>query len=164
MFDDDNDYNDDDYEYFDETYGVDYNAAYNAAALGEVGGRIDRDVLGEIVQIHDVKRKKEAIRDPLKRFYIYVDSEIRQLNREGLIKVDSQRVLTAIEKIPNYRYLNPAVFVLGYGLTSGGRSMPSKESFDELLVKLKLTERQITPEDILRYCYLWMRLDIIDRI
>lgn len=132
---------------FEDEYNVFERASY-----------MERDVLGEMGIVYE-RRKKEDIRDPVQRFYIYVDSIARKLIRDRIITIrssDVQTLLGYIARVSEPKYKNPTAFVLGYELTRSGAIDVAKLDF--VKTKLKDLDVPIKVEDLIRYSNLWLRI------
>jgi hypothetical protein len=108
------------------------------------------------------RRRGEVIRDPVFKFYVYVNAVFHRLVEEGYLRnVKREEVtglLESIRNVPSPQYKNPEVFVLGYSVGKSG-SIDEKQ-FKYLLPRLSSISANliIKPMDLLRYANLWTNL------
>lgn len=105
-----------------------------------------------------VQRRGQIIRDPVYKFYVYVNAVFNRLAEEGLLpnvrREEVTTVLEAIRNVPSPQYKNPEAFVLGYSV--GKMGTINEKQFAYLLPKL--SSMSFKPMDLLRYANLWVTL------
>jgi Family of unknown function (DUF5770) len=162
---------DDDYD-FDDEYGgfekalqrpdeqyEDELDEYRVFERAEYAGKNVEQIASDagIVFTH---KKGELIKDPVHRFYIYVNASAQKLIREGYISFvpasDIPLILTGIKDVKNIKYKNADAFVLGYAVSKSG-SINAKH-FNDVVAKTRKLEPPIKPADIIRYARLWISL------
>lgn len=107
------------------------------------------------------RRRGEIIRDPVFKFYVYVNAVFHRLSEEGYLpnvkREEATTVLEAIRNVPSPQYKNPEVFVLGYSVGKSGAI--NEKQFAFLLPRLaSVGNLIIKPMDVLRYANLWINL------
>jgi hypothetical protein len=162
----------DDYD-FDEEYGGFPSAVqkpedqyeeefdeYRAFERTEYAGK-DVEQIASDAGIVFTHKKGELVRDPVTRFYIYVDASARKLIKERYITFmssnDIPTILTRIRNVKNVKYKNADAFVLGYAV-SKSNSINSKH-FNEIVEETRNLEPLIRPADILRYANMWLSMN-----
>lgn len=116
---------------------------------------MEQDILGEL----GVTIKEDAIRDPTQRFYIFVNTLVKRLSDQRIIKTtkaDIHFILSKIKNVSSPKYKNPTGFVLGYYITENGQI--DKKKFNVLKSKLRNLEYPLSEIDVLRYGSLWLTL------
>lgn len=120
------------------------------------GGGGARDVITELGYVRRSAYASDRDKDPRHRFYLAVEAVSYQLNTDDVFSVDADRirsVLDEIATIPSAQFMNPTSFVVGYFLTEGGRIDDAE--FNRV-VGARLRDASVRPEDILRYCRMWL--------
>jgi hypothetical protein len=139
---------DDDYDYEDE-----YDAFRDEYAVRERTEYFD----GGGLALH--RNKGDIIKDPLQRFYIYVDAIVRQLKQTKVIDITANEIAVIVNAIPNLKnanYKNPTAFVLGYTVSRKGII-----DLSAVRGKLSSLENPVREIDVIRYANLWRRLRML---
>lgn len=159
---------DEDYD-FDQTYGF---AAESPEALPEYGifersamerAKTVAQIASEAgVDVPTRMKRGEYLRDPVQRFYVYVDVAARNFIRDGFVASigydDVRRILETIRRVKNAGYKNAVAFVLGYCV--GRRGRIDRDELDSLLPKLSELDPPLKSTDLLRYSRLWVDLTV----
>lgn len=157
-YDDDDDF-DEDYVY--GNYEGRLNPDYHAFETSFYEGPRTVEAIAAQAGVITTRQKGQVIRDPLFKFYVYVNAVAHRFIEEGYIPTvsrnDVEPILVSIQKVKSPQYKNPEAFVLGYSVAKSGKI--NKKQFDFLVTKLADLENiTITPMDVIRYANLWLNL------
>jgi hypothetical protein len=124
-------------------------------------GQTDVERVAEEAGVAFTFKKGDVIRDPVQRFYVYVDATARKLINErvlpNLATDEIPSILSRIQDVKNVKYKNADAFVIGYALAKGDDI--NKKLFRSLLPKLKEMDPEIKSADAIRYARLWINLN-----
>jgi len=123
-------------------------------------GRFERDEGKRIMsKIRAKGRKDELLKNPLYRFYIYVDAIGRRYIDEGAVSFDLDKLESAlrlIEEFENVQYKNPTAYVLAFDVTYASNFTEiDREALRGHVEALRESD-SVREVDLLRYAFTWM--------
>lgn len=160
----DEEYNfDEEYGYLQQQHEQENQFQLEFKAFERMGREEDKtvaDIAAEAGVIFQPHQKGKIIRDPIQKFYVYVNASALKLINEGYIpfvqKSDVRTILEKIRFIKNIQYKNPDAFVLGYAVVKSGSL--NLRHFDLVCAKISELDPPLKRTDVLRYARLWSNL------
>lgn len=152
---------DDDQEYVYETEEGRFEAGYEAFTRTEFERNKTVEEIAAEAGIVAMRRRGEVIRDPVFKFYVYVNAVVHRFIDEDYtpyVKHDEvTRILESIRKVQSPQYKNPEAFVLGYSIAKSG-SINEKQLAYVIKKLPSIDNVVIKPMDLLRYANLWLSI------
>jgi len=152
---------DEEYVYHEQEEEGRFEAEYGAFGRTEFERARTVEEIAAEAGIIASRRRGQVIRDPVFKFYVYVNAVFHRLVEEGYLpNVKRDEVTALLESIRNVstpQYKNPEAFVLGYSVGKSGSI--NEKQFKYLLPRLaSVGNLTIKPMDLLRYANLWTKL------